>query len=273
VIRRAASLLLLMIAAACGKGEARPSVLLVTIDTLRADAVSAWGVEVGTTPVLDALADSGTRFANASSVTPITLPTHASILTGLRPAEHGLTVNGVSVSALPVATLAEQLVGEGYATGAFVSSTVLDRRFGLDAGFAHYDDDLVVPGGAAAPTERRGDLTVERALAWDGWSDAQFFAWVHLFDPHDPYEPKRPYDTLWFDPAVREEHHHEEEAVRAVIDDLDIPDQFLAVRTELESEPETSVLHRRLSELDPTAAARMEAGLDAAFLARLEAGR
>jgi arylsulfatase A-like enzyme/Flp pilus assembly protein TadD len=181
------SLSVLLLAAACGADDVRPSVLLVTIDTLRADAVSAWGVEVGTTPVLDGLAAKGTRFAHASSVTPITLPTHASILTGLRPADHGLTVNGVSVSELPVSTLAERLAQQGYATGAFVSSTVLDRRFGLDAGFAHYDDDLVVQGGATLPTERRGDLTVDRALDWEGWSDSPYFAWVHLFDPHAPY--------------------------------------------------------------------------------------
>lgn len=176
-----------LLLAGCSSDEGRPSVLLVTIDTLRADAVSAWGVESDTTPVLDALAASGTRFAQASSVAPITLPTHATILTGLRPAEHGLTVNGVSVPKLPVATLTESLADKGYVTGAFVSSTVLDRRFGLDAGFTHYDDDFVVRGGPTVPTERRGDATVDRALAWDGWSDAPFFAWVHLFDPHAPY--------------------------------------------------------------------------------------
>ncbi|MHC4846008.1 MAG: sulfatase-like hydrolase/transferase [Planctomycetota bacterium] len=184
---RAARLLALLLGAACGGGDERPSVLFVTIDTLRADAVSAWGVETDTTPVLDGLAASGVRFAHASSVAPITLPTHATIFTGARPADHGLTVNGVMVPRLPVKPLAQRLAEQGYATGAFVSSTVLDHRFGLGAGFAHYDDDLVEPGGPTVPTERRGDRTVDRALAWDGWDAEPFFAWVHLFDPHAPY--------------------------------------------------------------------------------------
>jgi len=173
-------------AAGCG-GKPRPSVLLITVDTLRADAVSAWGRESGTTPHLDALAAAGVRFASATTVTPLTLPAHAALLTGWRPARIGLTVNGVSRPALPVATLARQLSKAGYATAAFVSATVLDRRYGLDAGFALYDDELGVPGGPPAPLERNAEATVDRALGWDGWKTAPFFAWVHLFDPHAPY--------------------------------------------------------------------------------------
>lgn len=163
------------------------SVLLVTIDTLRADAAGAWGGPADATPHLDALAAAGARFAAASTVTPLTLPAHASMLTGWRPARHGLTVNGVGRPGLPVATLAERLRAAGYRTAAFVSSTVLDRRHGLDAGFELYDDELAEPGGPAAPVERRGDRTVARALAWPGWSAPRAFAWVHLFDPHAPY--------------------------------------------------------------------------------------
>ena len=174
------------LAGGCG-GAPRPSVLLVTIDTLRADAVSAWGRETGTTPAIDSLAADGVRFEAATTVTPLTLPAHAALLTGWRPARVGLTVNGVGRPALPTPTLAERLGGEGYATAAFVSSTVLDRRFGLAAGFALYDDELAVPGGPAAPLERSAQATVDRALAWSGWGEAPFFAWVHLFDPHAPY--------------------------------------------------------------------------------------
>jgi len=170
----------------CGRGP-RPSVLLITIDTLRADAVSAWGRESGTTPRLDALAASGLRFDAATTVTPLTLPAHASLLTGWRPARVGLTVNGLGRPALPVATLAERLARAGYATAAFVSSAVLDRRHGLDAGFQRYDDELAQPGGPAVALERPADATVDRALAWDGWGRESFFAWVHLFDPHAPY--------------------------------------------------------------------------------------
>ncbi len=178
---------------ACSARDDRPSVLVVTIDTLRADAVGAWGVETGTTPALDDLAARGTRFADATTVTPLTLPAHASILTGLRPARHGLTVNGVARPALPVDTLAERLSDAGWSTGAFVSAAVLDGIHGLDAGFDVYDDALHVPGGPPRPRERRGDRTVDAALEWlDDAArrdrDAPWFAWVHLFDPHAPYD-------------------------------------------------------------------------------------
>ena len=188
----AAALLAALLAGAalpgCSRAAPRPSVLLVTIDTLRADAVGAWGGEPGTTPAIDALCAQGTRFAQASTVTPLTLPAHASLLTGLRPARHGLTVNGVALPSLPVPTLAQRLRARGWATAAFVSSTVLDHLHGLSAGFDRYDDDLLVSGGPPVPTERRGDVTVDHALAWEGWSGEPFCAWVHLFDPHAPYD-------------------------------------------------------------------------------------
>jgi choline-sulfatase len=182
---RCAAALLAAALAACG-GPPPPSVPLVSIDTLRADAVSAHGREAGTTPRLDALAAAGTRFAAATSVTPLTLPAHASLFTGLRPARHGLTVNGAR-GALPVPSLAERLRDAGWRTAAFVSARVLDAELGLAAGFEHYDDELHVPGGPPAPTERRGDATVDAALAWEGWSSPPAFGFVHLFDPHAPY--------------------------------------------------------------------------------------
>lgn len=186
-MRRLAAVLALALAG-CGGEPAPPSLLLVSIDTLRADAVSAWGREADTTPRLDALAAAGTRFEHATSVAPLTLPTHASVFTGLRPGRHGLTVNGAGGTPLPVPTLAERLASRGYATGAFVSSTVLDARLGLAAGFGTYDDRLAVPGGPPQPTERRADATVDAALAWDGWERPAFFGFVHLFDPHAPYD-------------------------------------------------------------------------------------
>jgi len=179
-VRCLPALLLAAVAAACG-GEPPPSLLLVSIDTLRADAVSPQ-----TTPRLVELAARGTRFEQATTVTPLTLPAHASLLTGLRPARHGLTINGAAAP-LPAPSLAERLAARGYHTAAFVSARVLDARLGLAAGFQRYDDDLLVPGGPPDPSERRGDRTVDAALAWDGWSRAPFFAWVHLFDPHAPY--------------------------------------------------------------------------------------
>ena len=157
-MRRLPALLLAAAAAACGR-EPPPSLLLVSIDTLRADAVSP-----ETTPRLVELAARGTRFEHATTVTPLTLPAHASLLTGLRPARHGLTINGAAAP-LPVPTLAQRLAERGYHTAAFVSSRVLDARLGLAPGFQRYDDDLLVPGGPPEPTERRGDRTVDTALA------------------------------------------------------------------------------------------------------------
>ena len=181
-----------MLALVCGllstgcEGESRPSVLLITIDTLRADAV---GPQAGVTPALDGLARLGTTFTQATSVSPLTLPSHASMLTGVRPALHGLTVNGVAVSQLPGATLAESLSGAGYSTAAFVSSAMLDHRHGLDRGFDVYDDELYQPGGPGRPHERRGDVTIDRSLEWIAKRDDEpWFAWVHLYDPHAPYE-------------------------------------------------------------------------------------
>lgn len=182
--------LLLGVAAAllmgCGEST-RPSVLLVTIDTLRADVLAPWGGPADVAPRLSELAAQGTRFAACSTVTPLTLPAHASLLTGLRPAHHGLTVNGVSRPALPAPTLAQRLREQGYATAAFVSSLVLDHRHGLDAGFDRYDDDLHGPGAPAMPTERDGALTVTRASSWIAERSGPWFAWVHLYDPHAPY--------------------------------------------------------------------------------------
>ncbi|MCB9898440.1 MAG: sulfatase-like hydrolase/transferase [Planctomycetes bacterium] len=173
----------------CGGDARRPCVLLVTIDTLRADAVSPdAGPEA--TPSLSALAARGTRFTAVTSVTPLTLPAHASLLTGLRPARHGLTVNGVTAAPFAVPTLAEHLAGAGYATAAFVSCAILEHEHGLDAGFDVYDDDLYVPGGPTAPKERRGDRTIDAASAWldtASSSDAPWFVWTHLYDPHAPY--------------------------------------------------------------------------------------
>jgi len=184
-VRQLVALLAATLLAACG-GPPPPSLLVVSIDTLRADAVSAFGRETATTPRLDALAAAGTRFDAATTVTPLTLPAHAALFTGLRPARHGLTVNGAR-GKLPVPTLAERLRAQGWATGAFVSARVLDAGLGLAAGFERYDDDLHVAGGPPSPTERRGDATVDSALAWDRWEAPSFFAFVHLFDPHAPY--------------------------------------------------------------------------------------
>ncbi len=187
-MRRAWAWLLAASLAACGTEPTPPSVVLITIDTLRADALGPQADGTSHTPHLDDLGARGLRFTHATSVTPLTLPTHASMLTGLRPGRHGLTVNGVTSPLFEAPALTSSLREAGYATAAFVSAAVLDRRYGLAQAFDVYDDDLLVAGGPLAPTERRGDRTVERARAWLANTDGPFFLWVHLFDPHAPYD-------------------------------------------------------------------------------------
>lgn len=187
--------------------EAQRTVVLITLDTVRADRVGAYGSTLGLTPALDRLAAEGVRFDRCLTVAPITLPAHASILTGLDPIEHGVRLNGAFALDPTVPTLATQLREHGYATGAFVSAFVLDRRFGLDEGFDVYDDRLANGGGAgdAAAKERRGADTVARALEFVGQAgDRPCFLWVHLFDAHAPYEAPAPFATSIADPYAAE---------------------------------------------------------------------
>jgi arylsulfatase A-like enzyme len=167
-----------------------PNVLLVTIDTLRADRLNA-----ETMPNVTLLAAAGTRFTHARAVVPLTEPSHTTILTGALPAQTGVHVNG-TVPKTPKKTIAGVLHDAGYRTGAFVGAYVLDRRFGLSIGFDTYDDRVERdPSGAPRlEAERRGDHVVDAALAWLRQNDGRpFFAWIHLYDPHAPYEPPPEY--------------------------------------------------------------------------------
>src|SRR5262245_20033234 len=204
------ALLALVLAASAGCGE-RPAqapapqrILLVTIDTLRADHVGAYGAERAATRTLDSLAAAGVRFDAAVSPAPLTLPAHASLMTALDPPGHGVRHNGVFRLPAAIPTLAERLREAGHATGAVVGSQVLDRRYGLERGFDRYDDQLTdrVTGGSGWP-ERRADRVVDAALAMADQLGPRFFLWVHFYDPHMTYDPpagfasafsSRPYD-------------------------------------------------------------------------------
>jgi arylsulfatase A-like enzyme len=174
---------------------ARPSVLLVTIDTLRADRVGAYGGPAGLTPTLDALANQGTVFEEAVASVPLTLPSHSTILSGLEPPHHGVRDNGTYVFPTDRATVATRLKAAGYATGAFVAAYVLDRRFGLARGFDRYDDAIErrQEGASVLESERRGETVAAAAEEWLGAQSGPFFAWVHLYDPHAPYDPPSPF--------------------------------------------------------------------------------
>ena len=167
--------------------KSRPSILLITIDTLRPDALG-WVAGRNSTPAIDRLAREGLRFRSAVSAVPLTGPSHASLLTGLLPRRHGVRDNGQVLSpAIP--TLAEQLRRRGYSTAAFVSGYPLQRFLGLDRGFDVYDDAL--PHGSEGWLERKAGETTAAALAWLRSARRPFFAWVHYYDPHDPYDPPR----------------------------------------------------------------------------------
>lgn len=190
--------------ASCGRRDAAttgaPSparrAVLVTIDTLRADRVGAYGAPAGRTPALDALAAAGARFETAISPAPLTLPSHATLLTGLDPPGHGVHHNGVFRLADEVPTVSEALRAQGVATAAFVAAYVLDGRFGLARGFDVYDDDMALAAptfGAAAMAERPADRVVDAALAWLERAPDRFFLWVHLYDPHAEHRPPEPF--------------------------------------------------------------------------------
>jgi arylsulfatase A-like enzyme/Flp pilus assembly protein TadD len=181
------------------KASSRPrNLLLVTIDTVRADHLGAYGYRSAETPALDRLAGEGMCFDRAESAVPLTLPSHATILSGLTPPHHGLRNNGAGRFPEDRSTLATTLSAAGYSTGAFVGSFVLDHRFGLARGFDVYDDEIDRDPNAAGSleAERPGSQVADRALAWlekAAGDKRPFFAWVHFYDAHAPYAPPEPY--------------------------------------------------------------------------------
>ena len=169
-------------------------VLLITIDTLRADAVGAYGSTTGATPLIDRMARAGVVFRQAHAHNVVTLPSHANILSGRLPFQHGVRDNAGFRFPSDTATLATLLKAAGYRTGAFVSAFTLDSRFGLDRGFDVYDDQLEGPAGPLALPERHGTDTVAAAQRWLAQGDGRpTFCWIHLYDPHAPYVPKEPF--------------------------------------------------------------------------------
>ena len=168
----------------------QPSILLVTLDTTRADRV---GIEsdLVDTPHLEALATRGVYFEQAYSVTPTTLPSHTSMLTGLYPADHRVRENGRVIDK-KLELLPALLKGRGYDTAAFVSGFPLASQFGLFRGFGHYDDAFV-----SDAAERSASETTDLAVAWLEGKASPLFMWVHYFDPHEPYQPPEPFRSQY----------------------------------------------------------------------------
>ncbi len=179
------------------QGAARTDVFLVTIDTLRADRISPYGYSKPT-PTFEAFAKDSVLFERATAQVPLTLPSHASILTGLYPAAHGVHENSGYVLASGQRTLGVVLKENGYSTAAFIGAFVLDKRFGLAGGFDTYYDNFptdTLEDVKSLIQERRAGEVLDKAKEWILSSPSgPRFAWIHLYDPHAPYEPPAPFD-------------------------------------------------------------------------------
>jgi len=230
VPRRILALALPFLGCLIGCSE-KPNVLLVTFDTTRADAVGyASSGRKGVTPNLEALAARGTWFSTCLTAQPLTLPAHASLMTGLYPFHHGVRNNGTYQLQPKAITLAKELRAAGYSTHAIVSSFVLDSQFGLDQGFDSYDDDL--SGGPKQKMfmfkEIPASRTAEKAVQWlksGRPADRPFFLWLHFFDPHADYEPPPDVAALYpGDPYTGEIHFADRELGRvlAALDELKV---------------------------------------------------
>ncbi|MBW2541029.1 MAG: sulfatase-like hydrolase/transferase [Deltaproteobacteria bacterium] len=194
-----------------------PDVLLVTIDTARADRF----IGTGLTPNVDRLAERGTAFLQAIAPTPLTLPSHASIMTGQRTPTHGVRNNGTYRLTEEARTLAELLGEASYCTGAFIGAEVLSSRYGLRQGFQHYDDrfDASEHPGLRVYRHRRAEEVVPLALRWLARQETgPCFVWVHLFDPHAPYEPPEPERSQFADTPYDGEIAYTDRQIGALLD-------------------------------------------------------
>jgi arylsulfatase A-like enzyme/Tfp pilus assembly protein PilF len=184
-----------------GVNAAGLNLVVVTLDTTRADRIGCYGAKDVETPNLDALAARGVRFDAAVAPMPLTLPAHCTLFTGLLPGAHGVRDNGGFKLAAEHVTLAEVLKERGFATGGFVSAFVLDHRWGIAQGFDRYFDDFDLKQQeklSMGEIQRPGNETLDKALEWiRGVKDRRFFAWVHLYDPHAPYDPPEPYKSRY----------------------------------------------------------------------------
>lgn len=181
------------------RGDADLNLIVVTLDTTRADRVGAYGFPRGVTPHLDRMAEDAVVFEHATAAVPLTFPSHTTIFTGEYPTRHGIRDNGGFFLDPSATTLAEVLKGAGYATGGFIGAWVLESRWGLAQGFDKYSDQFdlskykVISLGTV---QKSGEEVVNDAISWlDTVKSRKFFGWVHLYDAHTPYEPPEPYNS------------------------------------------------------------------------------
>ncbi len=179
------------------------NVILITVDTLRADRLGCYGFIPDVTPTMNKMAASGVSFEKCIAQTPLTLPSHTTILTGTLPVHHGVRDNGGFVVPSELQTMAECFKSAGYTTAAFVSAYVLDSKWGLNQGFDYYFDRFDLGRFekiSLGEVQRRAEETINEALNWFEKNRTQkFFVWIHLYDPHTPYDPPEPYKTQFQD--------------------------------------------------------------------------
>lgn len=181
-----------------GTDKEKLNVLLITIDTLRADWLSCYGSEHLDTPNIDSLSERGVLFSRAFANTSTTLPSHTNILLGTTPPYHGVHDNINFVVREEFLTLAEYLKEHDYSNGAFIGAYPLHTKFGLNQGFDTYDDEMDrLPFQDFMSEERRGEVVIDRALSWLKKRSSPWFLWIHCWDPHDPYKPPEPYLTRY----------------------------------------------------------------------------
>ncbi len=180
----------------CSSKKSPPNIILLTLDTTRADHLGCYGHASAATPHLDRLAREGVRFADARTPIPITLPSHTSLLTGTYPITNGVHQHTDPFTRSDIPTLAEILKQHGYQTAAFVSAKVLEASFGLNRGFDVYDDETIDHPDGSAGHEQRAEAAVAKARRWmESKPAGPYFVWLHFFDPHLSYSPPEPYNS------------------------------------------------------------------------------
>jgi len=183
------------------KGGKEFNYVLITVDTLRADHLHCYGFPTIETPFIDLFASKGIKFEKCISQTPLTLPSHTSILTGTYPLFHGVRDNGGFLVPPELITLAEIFKNKGYETAAFVAAYVLDSKWGLNQGFDYYFDKFDLSRFhkiSLGSVQRPANEVMDEALSWlEEKKEGKFFVWIHLYDPHTPYEPPPPYDSKY----------------------------------------------------------------------------
>ena len=216
-----------LVSFSCKKKAEKFNVLIITLDTLRADRVSLYDNSHVKTPDIDSVGKDGVIFKYAFSTVPVTLPSHTSIMTGLYPPSHGVRDNSGYIVNKNILTLAEYLKKYDFDTGAFIGAFPLDSRFGLDQGFDVYDDKY----GSKNPNdlffvERRADKVINLSINWLKKRKNKWFEWIHLFDPHQPYNPPEPYKTEYKDDLYSGEVAYVDSQIKRLIDYLKSSGQY-----------------------------------------------